>query len=74
MTHSETIPYYYVFCIPQVASYINVQGAMDTRTLSSSLTILENIVLNSQNKYAMVEKQITLPKLLQHISNNKVSK
>ncbi|XP_071549346.1 engulfment and cell motility protein 1 isoform X2 [Panulirus ornatus] len=57
--------------IEKVASYINVQGTMDTRTLSTSLTILENIVLNSQNKYAMVEKQITLPKLLQHISNNK---
>ncbi|XP_042209580.1 engulfment and cell motility protein 1-like isoform X2 [Homarus americanus] len=57
--------------IEKVASYINVQGTLDPRTLSTSLAILENIVTNSQNKYATVEKQITMPKLLQHISNNK---
>ena len=59
--------------ILQVVSYINGQMQTDARTLSSSLSILENIVLNSQTKYGLVEKQITIPNLLHHISNSKVS-
>ncbi|XP_064079348.1 engulfment and cell motility protein 1-like [Macrobrachium nipponense] len=57
--------------IAKVVSFINVQSTTDTRTLSSSLSILENIVLNSQTKYGLVEEQVTIPHLLQHISNNK---
>ncbi|XP_037794345.1 engulfment and cell motility protein 1-like [Penaeus monodon] len=57
--------------IEKMVSFINVQASPDTRTLSTALTILENIVLNSQSKYTLVEKQITIPHLLQHISNSK---
>ncbi|XP_045608928.1 engulfment and cell motility protein 1 isoform X2 [Procambarus clarkii] len=57
--------------IGKMVSYINVQGTLDTRTLSTSLTILENIMLNSQANFTTVQSQIALPKLLHHISNNK---
>ncbi|ROT79467.1 putative engulfment and cell motility protein 1-like [Penaeus vannamei] len=57
--------------IEKMVSFINVQVTPETRTLSTALTILENIVLNSQSKYTLVEKQITIPHLLQHISNSK---
>ncbi|MPC25454.1 Engulfment and cell motility protein 1 [Portunus trituberculatus] len=57
--------------VAQVAMYINTPTPVDMRTLNSSLTILENIVLNSQRKYTIVEKQVTIPKLLNHISSNK---
>ncbi|KAK4290111.1 hypothetical protein Pmani_036977 [Petrolisthes manimaculis] len=53
--------------IEKVASYINLQMAVDPRTLCTSLTILENIILNSPSRYPVVEKQIVLPKLLQHL-------
>uniref|UniRef100_A0A0N7ZBH5 ELMO domain-containing protein n=1 Tax=Scylla olivacea TaxID=85551 RepID=A0A0N7ZBH5_SCYOL len=57
--------------IERVAMYINSPSVIDVRTLNSSLTILENIVLNSQRKYTIVEKQVTIAKLLNHISSNK---
>lgn len=57
--------------IQKVVSFINSQQVMDKRVLSTSLTILENIVLNSHNLFILVEKEITLPHLLHHISTNK---
>lgn len=57
--------------IERVAMYINSPSPVEVRTLNSSLTILENIVLNSQKKYTIVEKQITIAKLLNHISSTK---
>ncbi|XP_050701797.1 engulfment and cell motility protein 2-like [Eriocheir sinensis] len=57
--------------IERVASYVTCQGTIDSRTLSTSLTILENIILNSPSNIPFIEKQITVSKLLNHIVNAK---
>ncbi|XP_076058239.1 engulfment and cell motility Ced-12 isoform X2 [Oratosquilla oratoria] len=57
--------------IQKVVSFINNPSPMDGKILQTSLSILENVVLNSQRKYVLVEEDITLPHLLSHISNSK---
>ncbi|XP_011502310.1 PREDICTED: engulfment and cell motility protein 1 [Ceratosolen solmsi marchali] len=56
--------------INKVASYINNQAiAIDSNVIKSSLSILENIVLNSTGKCSQVEKEITFPNLVMHLQN-----
>ena len=56
--------------INKVASYVNNQAiAIDSNVIKASLSILENIVLNSSGKYAQVEKEITFPNLVMHLQN-----
>ncbi|KAB7502601.1 Engulfment and cell motility protein 1 [Armadillidium nasatum] len=57
--------------IKKIVSFINVQLQTDSTVLQTSLTILESVVLNSEEHYNLVENMITLPHLLQHISNCK---
>ncbi|XP_032665992.1 engulfment and cell motility protein 1 isoform X2 [Odontomachus brunneus] len=50
--------------INKVASYVNNQSiTQDTSIIEASLSILENIVLNSTGKYGQVEKEVTFPNL-----------
>ncbi|GLH16768.1 Engulfment and cell motility protein 1, partial [Gryllus bimaculatus] len=61
--------------INKIASYVNNQSiAQDPRIIQISLSILENIVLNSSSgKYALVEKEVTYPNLVMHLqSSNQV--
>ncbi|KAM3963641.1 engulfment and cell motility Ced-12 [Aphomia sociella] len=56
--------------INRVASYINNQTTtQDPKVIQSSLSILENIVLNSSGKKSHVEKEITIPSLVSHLQN-----
>jgi engulfment/cell motility protein 1 len=56
--------------ISKVASYINNQAiAIDSNIIKASLSILENIVLNSTGKCSQVEKEITFPNLVMHLQN-----
>ena len=54
--------------INKVASYVNNQSiTQDTSIVEASLSILENIVLNSTGKYGQVEKEVTFPNLVMHL-------
>ncbi|XP_020298453.1 engulfment and cell motility protein 1 [Pseudomyrmex gracilis] len=54
--------------INKVASYVNNQSvAQDNSIVEASLSILENIVLNSTGKYGQVEKEVTFPNLVMHL-------
>ncbi|EZA47095.1 engulfment and cell motility protein 1 [Ooceraea biroi] len=54
--------------INKVASYVNNQSVtQDTSIVEASLSILENIVLNSTGKYGQVEKEVTFPNLVMHL-------
>lgn len=54
--------------ISKVASYVNNQSiTQDTSIIEASLSILENIVLNSTGKYGQVEKEVTFPNLVMHL-------
>lgn len=54
--------------INKVASYVNNQSVtQDTSVVEASLSILENIVLNSTGKYGQVEKEVTFPNLVMHL-------
>lgn len=56
--------------INKVASYVNNQAVIqDTSVIEASLSILENIVLNSSGKYAQVEKEVTLQNLVMHLQS-----
>ncbi|XP_067010137.1 engulfment and cell motility protein 1 [Anabrus simplex] len=57
--------------INKVASYVNNQAvAQDQKIVQSSLSILENIVLNSSGKYGQVEKEVTYPNLVMHLQSS----
>lgn len=61
--------------INTVASYVNNQSssAQEGKVVQASLSILENLVLNSSGKYGQVEKEVTLPNLVMHLqSQNQV--
>lgn len=56
--------------INKVASYVNNQAvAQDAKVVQASLSILENIVLNSSGKYGQVEKEVTFPNLVMHLQS-----
>ncbi len=56
--------------IRKIASFINNQSsAQDSRTLQAALSILESLVQNSSTKYALVEKELTIPNLAMHLQN-----
>jgi engulfment/cell motility protein 1 len=56
--------------IKKIAFYINSQvSAQDPRTLQAALSILESIAHNSSTKYAIVEKELTIPNLAMHLQN-----
>ena len=56
--------------INKVASYVNNQSvAQDAKVVQASLSILENIVLNSSGKYGQVEKEVTFPNLVMHLQS-----
>lgn len=56
--------------ISKVSSYVNNQAAVqDANVIEASLSILENIVLNSSGKYAQVEKEVTLQNLVSHLQS-----
>lgn len=57
--------------INKVASYVNNQTAVqDHKVIEASLSILENIVLNSSSKYNQVEKEVTYPNLSNHLQSS----
>lgn len=57
--------------INKVASYVNNQAsAQDSTVVQASLSILENIVLNSSGKYTQVEKEVTFPNLVMHLQSS----
>ena len=56
--------------INKVASYVNNQSvAQDSNVIEASISILENIVLNSGGKCSQVEKEVTFPNLVMHLQN-----
>lgn len=56
--------------INRVASYVNNPGSnQDSKVVQASLSILESIVLNSSAKYALLEKEITIPSLVVHLQS-----
>lgn len=56
--------------INKIASFVNNQSiAQDPKVIQASLSILENIVLNSTDKYPHVEKEVTFPNLVMHLQN-----
>ncbi|XP_008553122.1 engulfment and cell motility protein 1 [Microplitis demolitor] len=56
--------------INKVASYVNNQSvSQDASVIEASLSILENIVLNSSGKYSLVEKEVTFPNLVMHLQS-----
>ncbi|KDR14604.1 engulfment and cell motility protein 1 [Zootermopsis nevadensis] len=56
--------------INKVASYVNNQAvAQDAKVVQASLSILENIVLNSSGKYGQVEREVTFPNLVMHLQS-----
>ncbi|XP_015118781.1 engulfment and cell motility protein 1 [Diachasma alloeum] len=58
--------------INKVASYVNNQAVtQDADVIEASLSILENIVLNSSGQYGLVEKEVTFPNLSNHLQNMK---
>lgn len=56
--------------INKVASYVNNQSvSQDPNVIEASLSILENIILNSTGKCGLVEKEVTFPNLVMHLQN-----
>lgn len=56
--------------INKVASYVNNQSVtQEAKVVQASLSILENIVLNSSGKYGQVEKEVTFPNLVMHLQS-----
>lgn len=56
--------------INKVAGFVNNHSlSQDPNLIQASLSILENIVLNSSDKYSQVEKEVTLPNLVSHLQN-----
>lgn len=56
--------------INKIASFVNNQSVtQDSKVIQASLSILENIVLNSTDKYPQVEKEVTFPNLVMHLQN-----
>ena len=56
--------------INKVASYVNNQAVtIDPNVIKASLSILENIVLNTADKFAQLEKEMTFPNLVTHLQN-----
>lgn len=56
--------------INKVASYVNNQATpQEPKVVEASLSILENIVLNSSGKYGQVEKEVTFPNLVMHLQS-----
>ncbi|KAJ8874920.1 hypothetical protein PR048_022810 [Dryococelus australis] len=56
--------------INKVVSYVNnLAVSHDAKIIQASLSILENIVLNSSGKYTQVEKEVTFPNLVKHLES-----
>lgn len=56
--------------INKVASYVNNQlSSQESKVIEASLSILENIVLNSSGKYNLVEKDVTFQNLVMHLQS-----
>lgn len=56
--------------ISKIASFLNNQNSTpDAKVSQASLSILENIVLNSTDKYQQVEKEVPLANLVTHLQN-----
>lgn len=56
--------------INKIASFVNNQStAQDPNVIQASLSILENTVMNSSDKYPQVEKEVTFPNLVMHLQN-----
>lgn len=56
--------------INKVASYVNNQAVNQGNSIvEASLSILENIVLNSSAKYGQVEKEVTFSNLVMHLQS-----
>lgn len=56
--------------ISTIASYVNnFPIQQDGKVIQSSLSILENILVNSTGKYAVVEKEVAFPNLEQHLQS-----
>ena len=56
--------------INKVASYVSNQTVVqDANVIEASLSILENIVLNSSATYGLVEKEVTLQNLVMHLQS-----
>ncbi|XP_014223551.1 engulfment and cell motility protein 1 [Trichogramma pretiosum] len=56
--------------ICKIASYVNNQiTTIDSNVIKASLSILENIVLNSAGKFVHVEKEIIFQNLVRHLQN-----
>lgn len=57
--------------IIKIASFVNNQSnnQQSAKIIQASLSILENIVLNSTDKYPQVEKEVTFPNLVMHLQN-----
>lgn len=54
--------------ISKVTSFVNNQtSSQDPKVIQCSLSILENIVLNSSGKSSQVEKELTIPNLIMHL-------
>jgi engulfment/cell motility protein 1 len=65
-----------VLFIRNVANYVNGQhqSVLDEKVVQASLSILENIVLNSTGKYSLVENEVTFKNLVTHLqSQNQVT-
>lgn len=57
--------------IKKIASLINNQvNVQDPRILQAALSILESLTNNSSTKYALVERELTIPNLAMHLQNN----
>ncbi|XP_065332151.1 engulfment and cell motility protein 1 [Cloeon dipterum] len=54
--------------ICKVASYVNDVSNQDNGVKQSALSILENVILNS-DKYPLVEKEVTIPNLTRHLQS-----
>ncbi|XP_014275504.1 engulfment and cell motility protein 1 [Halyomorpha halys] len=56
--------------ISTVASYVNnFPVQQDGKVIQASLSILENILVNSTGKYAVVEKEVAFPNLESHLQS-----
>lgn len=54
--------------ITTVASFVNNPGSgQEGNVIKAALSILENIVVNSSDKYPQVEREVTFPTLVLHI-------
>lgn len=56
--------------INKIAGFVNSEAwSQNPKIIQASLSILENIVLNSTDKYPQVEKEVTFQNLVMHLKN-----